>query len=153
MKVTVTNDEDAAQRLRIYGTQLDTWRGYWRGVGADLARAQREWWASSGGGTWERLAASTVREKARLGYGRRPILVRSGLLRNRLTRQYSFMVFRAPNTALLEIPPDVAYGVYHQSRAPRTKLPRRPLFVPNSKVRQVARARAVDHVQYRRTRA
>jgi phage gpG-like protein len=147
--ITVTNADEVTRRFRRYGRHLGTWRSLWRGIGADLARAQRAWWASKGEGSWPPLKPATVREKQRLGYGRRPMLVRTGELRRAMTQQRRFVAARSGDVLLVQIPPEVAYGRFHQTGAPRANLPRRRVLLPTSRMRQIARRRLRDHVRYR----
>jgi phage gpG-like protein len=88
---------------------------------------------SPDGDPWPALAASTVKEKKRLGFGNRKILVRTGRLRDSLTRVNhpdniaKFRTFKSITT--LTWGTRVPYGDYHQSDQPRTRLPRRK-FLP-----------------------
>lgn len=89
--------------------------------------------ASPDGTLWPSLAQSTIREKKRLGYGRKKILVRTGRLRNSLTRVNHpdniarFRTYKSVTTLFWGT--KVSYGIYHQSDEPRTRLPRRK-FLP-----------------------
>lgn len=70
-------------------------------------------------GGWAPLRPSTIREKIRLGYPL-DILVRTGLLKN----NFQYQVNR--DYAIVFNPTE--YFGYHQSRAPRKKLPRRVMM-------------------------
>jgi phage gpG-like protein len=85
---------------------------------------------SSAAGAWAPLAPSTERDRLRKGYGAaHPILVRTGDLK-------SSVVGRTGDTIIVSTPKYFAIGTadpkakFHQSRRPRKKLPRRPIFEP-----------------------
>ena len=86
--------------------------------------------ASSAAGKWAPLKPSTQRDRARKGYPpANPILVREGDLRGSVVGQTGdSIVVSTPR--YLAIGTATPYAVYHQSRAPRKKLPRRPIFEP-----------------------
>ena len=80
-------------------------------------------------GGWPPLAESTLRERARLGYGNLPMMQR--------TRRLYKSVAGGRSTAdsIVEVSPTelvwgtrVPYADYHQSDAPRTRLPRRQII-------------------------
>jgi phage gpG-like protein len=71
------------------------------------------------GETWKRLSPYTVAQKARQGYPATP-LVGSGRM------QKSFQTIVSSDQAVIYN--DAAYFKYHQSRAPRSHLPRRVMM-------------------------
>ena len=79
----------------------------------------------SGGEPWQPLADSTRRERARLGYGAaHPILERTGrLMRSLVLGDRDSIVETSPDS--LSLGTKVEYFPFHQSRLPRTRLPRR----------------------------
>ena len=80
-------------------------------------------------GGWRPLARSTVEGRLRGGFGgEHPILQRTGKLRKSF---YS----RVTNTKAV-VTSRSSYFVYHQSRLPRTKLPRRAMLLLTERTRQ-----------------
>ena len=80
---------------------------------------------ASTGEPWPQLAEATVAERRRLGFGpEHPILQRTGtLLRSLVIGDSGGFVESTPES--LSIGSHVHYFVYHQSRKPRRRLPRR----------------------------
>ena len=70
------------------------------------------------GNRWTPLAERTLREKARLGYGNEPILVRTGNLMRGFRKKVESFSVRVFN--------EVPYGVYHQFGGPN--LPKREVM-------------------------
>jgi phage gpG-like protein len=82
--------------------------------------------ASTDDGRWPELAETTQAERQRKGFGAaHPILQRTGKLRRALTLEENNLVTLRPTSLRYQLSPEVDYYVYHQSRAPRTRLPRR----------------------------
>ena len=80
-------------------------------------------------GGWAPLAESTVRARIREGFGgAHPILQRTGALRK------SFYSFVDSKRAI--ITSKSPYFVYHQSRKPRKRLPRRAMLVLTDRTKQ-----------------
>jgi hypothetical protein len=79
--------------------------------------------ASQGGqsGGWEPLAASTVARK-----GHATILEETGVLKRAATSGAQRRV--GPTEASFAVGSDAPYFVFHHSKAPRSRLPRRPLI-------------------------
>ena len=87
-------------------------------------------------GGWVGLAASTARQRAQQGYGAyHPILVRSGELRDSLINANHRLACEMVSPRAWYVGTQVDYAVYHQSRAPRTKIPRRPMLIITSQFR------------------
>lgn len=85
---------------------------------------------SSAAGPWPALAKRTVRERERLGYGgSHPILRRTNeMMRSVVERSADSIYVSTPN--YLGLGSANPYLMYHQSTAPRSRLPRRPVFEP-----------------------
>jgi hypothetical protein len=84
--------------------------------------------ASEGGSTgqpWAQLAESTAKEREREGFGgRHPILARTHTLERALTTEGGgSIIVQQPRYFAVAV--DVDYFKFHQSKAPRRKLPRR----------------------------
>ena len=91
------------------------------------------------GEPWPPLSAFTVADKAAKGYGGQPPLVRTG------TMQGSF---RANHDKLGGVVwNDASYFKYHQSRRPRTRLPRRVMMKLDEFNRQVVVKSLQDHLR------
>jgi len=87
-------------------------------------------------GGWVGLAVSTAKQRARKGYGAyHPILVRSGDLRDSLIDANNRLACEMVSPRAWYIGTQVYYAVYHQSLAPRTKLPRRPMMIITNQFR------------------
>jgi phage gpG-like protein len=82
--------------------------------------------ALSGG--WQPLTAGTIAGRVRAGFGASPILQRTGALRK------SFYSFVDEKKAL--VTSRSPYFVYHQSRMPRTKIPRRAMLILTENTKQ-----------------
>jgi len=82
--------------------------------------------ALSGG--WQPLSVGTIAGRIRAGYGASPILQRTGALRK------SFYSFVNEKKALVSS--KSPYFVYHQSRMPRTKIPRRAMLILTENTKQ-----------------
>lgn len=136
---------DRLERIERNATDLrPVWPDVVAALRAIVARAFETEGASTADGPWPELAESTVRERARLmgragegfseGGPAHPILQRSGRLRRALTTESPNSTVRAtPSRLQIELSPAVSYFAFHQSTAPRRKLPRRaPIsFTPN----------------------
>jgi hypothetical protein len=84
--------------------------------------------ATEGGSTgspWAQLAESTVKQRQREGFpGRHPILARTHMLERALVSEGgASVVVMLPKYFAVAV--DLDYFKYHQSKLPRTKLPRR----------------------------
>ena len=75
----------------------------------------------TGGGKWQALKEGTIAGRIREGYGAGPILQRTGALRKSfyslVNEKQALVTSRSP------------YFAYHQSRMPRTKIPRRVMLI------------------------
>jgi phage gpG-like protein len=86
--------------------------------------------ASSASGKWAPLAKSTERDRAKKGFGpAHPILVRSADMKSSVTEQTGDTII-VSTANYLSIGTADPKAKFHQSRAPRKKLPRRALFDP-----------------------
>lgn len=102
----------------------------WPQVAKAFQTIQAKVFSTEGGSTgapWPQLAPSTQAQRRRLGYGpQHPILQRSGKLMRALTIGEGAYVSTTPTTLRYLISEqEVPYFVFHQSRRPRTRLPRR----------------------------
>ena len=79
-------------------------------------------------GGWQPLSQGTIKGRIRAGFGAHPILQRTGALKNSfyslVDQKRAIISSRSP------------YFVYHQSRMPRKKIPRRAMLVLIDRTRQ-----------------
>lgn len=81
---------------------------------------------ASTGATWAPLKASTQADRVRHGFApAHPILERTGALKRALTIGEGAHIASTPTSLRYQLSSEVGYYVYHQSKAPRVKLPRR----------------------------
>lgn len=105
----------------------------WRAARLILKDVETQFRTEGGlSGGWTPLAASTVAGRLREGFGgEHPILQRTGKLRR------SFYAYVDSRKTVITSKPGVApYYAFHQSRLPRTRLPRRPMLLLVDKTRQ-----------------
>lgn len=127
--------------LRIIDRKLQSWedrasdvRPAYGELRAVFASVVQQTFDSEGGtsasGPWAPLAPSTARQRGRLSYGAdHPILERTGEIIRSLT-QVTGDTILVEQPTYFAIGSAVPYLIYHQSLAPRTKIPRRPVFDP-----------------------
>lgn len=87
--------------------------------------------ASTDLGPWPALAPKTIAERQRQGFGAGPILERTGALRRALTLGQGAYIRTTATRFTVQLasePASVASFPYHQSPAPRRKLPRRAMI-------------------------
>jgi phage gpG-like protein len=147
VEITVFGEDVVRRRLlRTAGRMVDAREAFLR-IARLLRRGAERQFASDGayGGTpWPPLAASTQAQKARLGLDPR-ILRATHRLADSLTEQSHPDHVEEVGADHLRYGSRVPYGVFHQSSAPRTRLPfRPPLRLPEqdkrSAVRELQRA-------------
>lgn len=81
---------------------------------------------ASTGAPWPQLAPATQADRRRKGFpAAHPILQRTGALQRALTIGEGAYVSGQPSSLRYQLSPEVGYFVYHQSKKPRKRLPRR----------------------------
>jgi len=91
------------------------------------------------GKAWSKLAKSTQKQRARLGFGAaRPILIRTGKLQRGLNKG---MV----NRNKLLIKNSVDYAIYHQEGT--SKIPKRPLFLFTKRMKRTISQIFINHIK------
>lgn len=96
-------------------------RAFQLAVGAAFASE-----GASTGAPWPELKPATQAERRRKGFSpAHPILQRTQDLHRALTLGVGAYVGGQPQSFRYQLSPDVGYFVYHQSKRPRTRLPRR----------------------------
>lgn len=120
--------------LANFGMRVRSMAPAWEEVGRQLLMDFQKNFESEGGqfgawSKWAQLAPSTQDERRRLGWGAaHPILQRTG-------RLYESVVVQGAPDNVFEVGPNslkigttVPYAGYHNSSAPRSRLPRRPII-------------------------
>jgi phage gpG-like protein len=79
-------------------------------------------------GGWKPLSEGTIKQRVREGFGAGPMLQRTGALRK------SFYSYVDEKRALVSS--HSPYFAYHQSRMPRTKIPRRVMLILSESTKQ-----------------
>ena len=119
---SIEGETQLLRRLEGVSQDLKDWTPQFTKIGKLLLKTFKDNFNSEGqalGEPWAPLKASTLKEKARLGYPS-DILVRTG------TMKKSFI--SSPSQFEVVISNPTPYFVYHQSRRPRQHLPRRVLM-------------------------
>lgn len=100
-------------------------------ISKDFYKSERAIFLLKGPGQYPDLKESTKAQKLRLGFSVYPILKRTGRLEGSVTNpSHPDAVNQIINKRTLVIGSTVPYGVYHQSDAPRSKIPlRKFLFI------------------------
>ena len=121
-------EEVIVRKLEGLADRLSDMTPAWPAVLSVFRGIMRQAFASEGASTgvkWPELAESTAREREREGFpGRHPILARTHTLERALTSEGgASVVVMMPRYFAIAV--DLDYFKYHQSRAPRSKIPRR----------------------------
>lgn len=121
--INIAGNREVSKMLREVGLELQDLRPAMQDVGKYLKRFfGNEVLVSRGsviGHPWPRLSTSYAAQKART-YSGRPILVRTGAMQRSFTYRSRPLEVEITNTA--------RHFVYHQSDAPRTIMPYRPMM-------------------------
>lgn len=128
---SIEGETQLLRRLKGAESDLRNWEPEFNKTGKLLLKTFRENFDSQGrtlGVTWPPLAPSTVAEKRRLGYPLTP-LVRTGKMRR------GFRANSSKRDVVIRNVQD--YFVYHQSRQPRKKIPRRVMMKLDAKRKQL----------------
>lgn len=143
ISVTVTGDKELMAKLDRLDLALHNWSKPLTTIGDDLIRYYRDTVFNSMGGVlgapWAKLAPSTVAAKAKhyRQYSAVPLMA-TGQMRDS---------FRAEATKnALAITNEMPYFVYHQSSAPRTRLPRRQMMGINPDLKSLIQKIIKDYV-------
>lgn len=111
---------DMLQPVEHYGKAIKDWVPVWEAFSAYHRRSLLRNFASEGRpDRWSPLAASTIKDRLRQGFGAGPILERTGALQ----RGFRF-TWRAKSYQVRNVVP---YFQYHQDGT--SKMPRRPMIV------------------------
>lgn len=121
-------EEVIQRKLEGLEERLSDMTPAWPAVLAVFRGIMKQAFATEGASTgspWPQLKPSTVKQREREGFpGRHPILARTHTLERALTSEGgASVVVRMPRYFAVAV--DLDYFKYHQSKRPRTKLPRR----------------------------
>ena len=134
LSIQITGTKDVQRKLRRLGPELTNLKGSMSEIGREAARYYSNQGFNSQGGVfgkaWTPLKRATTLRKARK-YPGRPPLVATGKMRDGFT-------FTAGSNQVL-IGNKVDYFKYHQSTAPRQKIPRRAMMGINAPIKQLVR--------------
>lgn len=160
IEARVFGEDIVRRRFLRFARAVEDASGAFREVAGILADSTRENFqtrGAAGGSRWRDLAPSTIRRKARLGLDPRILMATGRLYASLVGSEGSTGAARHFATGRFvggagdhveEITPTslkwgsrVPYGVYHQSSAPRSRIPYRPPVRLNElRRRQVAKA-------------
>lgn len=107
--ITINGDKRVVERLGKIQSFVKSPKKAFNEVGNMLVEEFQDNFPAEGqrlGARWEKLAKSTMIQKARLGYGAKPILVRTGKLMRGFKKQVTNLMVRVHNP--------VSYFRYHQ---------------------------------------
>lgn len=134
--VQISGDEQLIAKLIKLDAVISDFSGALKLIGEDLLKYYQDTVFNSMGGVygtpWMKLAPSTIAQKTKhyRQYAAVP-LVASGQMRDSFQAEATPHALKIENTA--------PYFVYHQSTAPRSKLPRRQMLGINNQVRSIIR--------------
>lgn len=133
-QVEIKGSKETRQRLKRIGTGLFDLRHSMNQIGSEAGRYYANQGFNSQGGvfgaSWSPLARTTILRKSKK-YPGRPPMVATGKMRNSFT-------YSASSRQVL-IGNKVDYFKYHQSTAPRRRLPRRAMMGVNDPIKRMVR--------------
>lgn len=141
--VRITGDKETIAYLQSVRHELDDMSKPMRKIGSELKDFfSNDVFATQGGAIgerWPALAPSTIKQKSKRYRAFSVVpLVRTGKMKE------SFF-FKADKTSVT-IGNNAPQFIYHQSSAPRTKIPYRPMLAINESVRSIAQDIIQSHV-------
>lgn len=135
LSIQITGTKQTLRKLRKLGPELHNLKGTMEDIGAEAARYYSNQGFNSQGGVfgtpWQLLDRSYALRKARKYPGRSP-LVATGEMKD------SFTYTASSNSVL--IGNKAEYFKYHQSTAPRSKIPRRATMGINGPIKSMVRS-------------
>lgn len=142
LSVRITGSKNIQSKLKRLGPELNNLKGSMNEIGREAARYYSNQGFNSQGGVfgarWSPLKRATTLRKARK-YPGRPPLVASGKMRD------GFTYTAGSNQVLIGNKMD--YFKYHQSTAPRSKIPRRVTMGINSPIKSLVRSSIQNEIQ------
>lgn len=142
MEIRITGSADAVKKLDKFGSSLFNLRDAMNDIGEQAAHYYGNQGFLSQGGVfgakWAPLSAKYAAKKAKM-YPGRPTLVRTG-------KMLSGFRFSADDQSVL-VTNRMPYFKYHQSTAPRSKIPRRATMGINSAIKRIVRDTVQEEVR------
>lgn len=125
----IENDKEFAEKIKDAAEKVGDLRVAFSIIAKDWRKSNAAQFSLRGSGLYPPLSKSYAELKQRK-YGAKPILVRTGRLRDSVTGAgNSDSVLQINKTSMI-IGTKTPYGIYHQSDAPRRKIPlRKFLFI------------------------
>ena len=138
--IKITGDKQTIKNLRSVKSELNDFSRPMRQIGSELKSFfSNDVFASQGGAIghrWPALQSSTIKQKsARYRAHSVTPLIRTGAMKNAF---YS----KSDRSSVL-IGNNASYFVYHQSSAPRTRIPYRPMIAISEQVKTIVN-RVID---------
>lgn len=142
VSIRITGTKEVQRKLRKLGPNLHNLRGAMEDIGDQAADYYANQGFNSQGGVfgspWRRLKPATLLRKAKR-YPGRPPLVATGAMRD------SFTYVAGSQQVLIGNKAD--YFKYHQSTAPRTRLPRRQMMGINSPISRMVKSTIENEIR------
>lgn len=125
----IENDKEFAAQIKAAGDRVGDLRVAFALIAKDWRKSNMAQFSLRGSGQYPPLSAHYAAQK-RKKYGNRPIMVATGRLRDSLTGSPNSDSIQQIGKTNLIMGTVVPYGIYHQSDAPRRKIPlRKFLFI------------------------
>lgn len=131
IRFELEGEKQMIRQFRGIAADFKDWKPEFETVGTLLVNTFKDTFETQGrniGESWPPLAESTLKQKMRRGYPSDP-LIRTGKMREAFVYDaWSFEVI---------VTNPVSYFVYHQSKAPRKKIPRRVMMKIDQKRKEM----------------
>jgi phage gpG-like protein len=125
----IENDKEFAAQIKAAAERVGDLRLAFTLIAKDWRKSNMAQFSLRGSGQYPPLSAMYAARKKKV-YGNRPILVAKGRLRDSLTGSPNGDSIQEITKTSLTMGTRVPYGIYHQSDAPRFKIPlRKFLFI------------------------
>lgn len=124
---SIQNDREFGAAIERAASQVSDLRVAFGLIARDWFKSNKAQFSLKGSGQYQPLSEKYAIRKAKK-HGNKPILVATGRLRDSLTNQGTDeSIIRITEKSMI-LGTTVPYGVYHQSDAPRSKIPLRKFF-------------------------
>lgn len=128
LTIEAFGEQELARKILRFSDRAGDMRGGFDRVHQAWLRDEDKLFQTQGNGTWAPLAPSTVERKAAMGLDPR-IMFATHDLYNSLAKADDPNHIYETKPQEMFIGTRVPYGIYHHSRQPRSRLPRRPLVM------------------------
>jgi phage gpG-like protein len=123
VSVTIEGDEELRRGFQQLGVQITDWRPLWADIAAVFYVGESARFDTEGFGTWPALSPGYAKWKAK-NYPGKPILTRTGALRESLTSKSGAAAIYEPEPQQLTLGTRIKYAEFHQTGTSR--MPARP---------------------------